>query len=184
MEALIVRRRAHLLASLATLGLAWLALLPWLGAAQADDTLEYKIKAAYLYKFAPFVAWPDKVFASPDSPINVCVSGANPFGAALDRIAAGQRVGGRPVQVKHVASVAPDSLCQIVFLGGSAEQSPAQGAAALRGQPVLTVTDGAGGIIGFVLVDNRVRFSIDKAAADESHLAISSKLLSLAVEAH
>lgn len=151
--------------------------------AQAGESLEYGIKAAYLYKFAPFVEWPDKVFSSPESPINVCVSGANPFGGSLDQIATGQRVGGRPIAVRHVGQIAPDSGCQIAFLGGSPEQSAAQAAALLRGQPVLTVTDGGGGgIVSFVIVDNRVRFAIDKSAAADAHIAISSKLLSLAVE--
>ena len=154
-----------------------------MGAAQAGESLEYGIKATYLYKFAPFVEWPEKVFPSPESPINVCVSGANPFGGALDRIVTGQRVGGRPIAVRHLGQIAPDSGCQIAFLGGSPEQSAAQAAALLRGQPVLTVTDGSGGgIVSFVIVDNRVRFAIDKNAADEAHIVISSKLLSLAVE--
>lgn len=51
---------------------------------------------------------------------------------------------------------------------------------------MLTVTDqaeGAGGIVNFVLRENRVRFTIDPRAAAENGLAISSKLLSLALDA-
>ncbi len=171
-----------------TAGLFAALLLPPVPPAQASDTLEYAVKATYLYKFAPFVEWPPTAFAAADSPINICVSGTDPFGAALDQAAAGQRIGGRPVAVHHVAAVEPASGCQIVFIGGSPEQSIAQSLALLRGQPVLTVTDGAAdqgnrGIISFVIVDNKVRFQIDAHAAEQNHIAISSKLLSLAVPA-
>ncbi len=53
----------------------------------------------------------------------------------------------------------------------------------LRGKPVVTVTDSdvkARGVVSFAIVDNHVRFDIDDAAAAQSGLAISSKLLGLA----
>ena len=36
-------------------------------AAAQDRTLEYSVKATYLYKFIPFIAWPVNAFASPAS---------------------------------------------------------------------------------------------------------------------
>jgi YfiR/HmsC-like len=160
----------------AALGLALASLC---GAAWAGDALETGVKATYLYKFAPFVEWPANAFPSPESPITICVVGADPFGAALDEVAQRQRVGGRPLAVRHLASVARDSGCQIAYL------DDAQAPAALHGEPVLTVTDGAAegahGIVNFVIKEGRVRFTIDNRAAEESHIDISSKLLSLAV---
>ena len=152
--------------------------------ARADDSLEYAVKATYLYKFAPFVEWPQTAFESPDSAIDICVSGSDPFGAVLDRAAAGQRIGGRPIAIRHIASVSADSHCHILFISGSPDQSVLQGLDAVRGQPVLTVTDNAvdaanRGTINFVIVDTRVRFEIDARAAAQNHIVISSKLLSL-----
>lgn len=157
----------------------------WCAAAHAGESLEYPIKASYLYKFAPFVQWPPAAFSTADSPIVICVSGSDPFGSFLDQAVAGQRVAGRPIVVRHIKAIAADSGCQIAFLGGSPDQSIAQGLEAVRGQPVLTVTDnaadpGSRGIISFIIIDNRVRFEIDQRAAEENHIAISSKLLSLA----
>jgi len=156
----------------------------WCGPIGAAESLEYPIKATYLYKFAPFIQWPAAAFPSAESPIVICVSGANPFGAVLDQAAAGQHVEGRTLSIRHLATIGADSGCHIAFLIGSAEQSVAQGLATLRDQPVLTVTDNATdysskGIVNFVIVDNRVRFEIDERAATQSHIAISSKLLSL-----
>lgn len=151
--------------------------------AYAADSLEYALKANYLYKFAPFVQWPDTAFPSADSPINVCVSGTDPFGAVLDQATAGQRIGGRPIAIKRIATIAPDSGCHIAFIGGSPDQTVAQGLDAIHGEPVLSVTDSnqsSHGIVSFVIVDNHVRFEIDERAAAQNHIAISSKLLSLA----
>lgn len=164
---------------LAGLRFAVVALLLMAAAqARADGSLEYAVKATYLYKFAPFVEWPATAFASADSPITICVSGTDPFGALLDRATADQRVDGRPIAVHHIASVTADSGCHILFIGDSVSQA----LDAVRGQPVLTVTDdapGSHGIINFVIRDGKVRFEIDSDAAAQNHLVISSKLLNL-----
>lgn len=153
-------------------------------AAEADS-LEYAVKATYLYKFAGYVEWPPKSFAAPDSPINLCIAGDDPFGAAIDTAVQGQRVGGRPVSVRRLKTVGRDTGCQILFIAGSDPQR-AQMINAVRGTGVLTVTEGADagsatGIINFVIRDNRVRFDIDQEAAARNGLSISSKLLSLAL---
>jgi len=157
------------------------------GSARAGDSLETGIKATYLYKFAPFVEWPANAFASADAPITICVSGGDPFGPSLDQVAGRERVAGRAIAVRHVGALAAGSGCQIAYLSGSADQSIEQALEVLRGQPVLTVTDGADqgvhGVISFVIADGRVRFQIDNALAEENHILISSKLLSLAVQA-
>ena len=55
----------------------------------------------------------------------------------------------------------------------------------LQGLPVLTVGDSEqfaqqGGMIGFSLQDNKVRFEINLGAAQQAGLKISSRLLTLA----
>ena len=57
------------------------------GAAYAQFQ-EFQVKAAYLYKFAPFVDWPANAFPSPASPLVLCVAGEDPFGPMLDRAVA------------------------------------------------------------------------------------------------
>jgi len=147
-------------------------------------SLEYSVKAAYLTKFGIYVEWPAASFASPSSPLVLCVAGNDPFGAALDQAAAQQRVEGRPVQVKRLKAVTRDAGCHILYLGFSDPQSIGQALAAVHGAPVLTVGDTAnadGEIIRFVVENNRVRFDIDEVEASRNGLKISSKLLSLAL---
>jgi hypothetical protein len=171
------------LARRAAPGLAALLLLP--AAAQAQGGVEYAVKANYLYKFGPFVAWPPRAFATPASPFVVCVVGADPFGAALDEAVRGQTVNGRAVRVRRLAAVSAGDGCQVAYIGRSSAQSAGEALRLLQGAPVLTVTDERsgidGGVVHFVLRDGRVRFTLDLAAARAAGLALSSKLITLAV---
>lgn len=147
------------------------------------DSLEYAVKATFLYKFAGFVDWPAAAFESASSPVSVCVLGSDPVAVLIDHAAAGQQVAERPVVVRHLQTLTGESGCHILYVAANMPAAAAQNA--MRGMPVLTVTDSAGaasarGIVTFVVQDNRVRFDIDDAAAAENGLTISSKLLSLA----
>jgi hypothetical protein len=147
------------------------------------QSLENAIKATFLYKFALYVEWPGGAFTTAASALSLCVIGEDPFSATLDTALNGQRVDGRDVVVRRVKTVEPD--CHIVFAGGD-DAELKQTLATARGRSVLTVTDNrngaSAGIINFVVKDNRVRFTIDDAAAAQNGLNISSKLLSLALD--
>jgi len=148
-------------------------------------SLEYAVKATYLYKLAPFVNWPAEEFAAPDAPFRICVVGNDPFGDFLDNAVVGRRFGNHPFEVHRLDSLTPDADCQIAFLSRVPSQSISQALEAVRGKPVLTVVDSTvpdrGGIMQFVVKHGRVRFDIDTAAAARNHLTISSKLLNLAL---
>lgn len=150
------------------------------------NELELAVKATYLYKLAPFVSWPASVYSAPNAPLTICVQGTDPFGSVLDRATGGQVVVTHPVVVRRLARLEADSGCQIAFVAGGAAQSQAQALQAVEGAPVLTVTDeqrgsSARGIVQLLLEGGKVRFSIDAARADRNGVAISSKLLALAV---
>ena len=148
------------------------------GPVHAAEQLEYAVKAAYLAKFPFYVEWPPAAFASPAGPLTLCVVGEDPFGPLLDEAAAGQQVQGRPMAVKRLKVVNRESGCHLAYLGRDAKAENLQGA------PVLVVADnaaGGGSTVNFVLRDNRVRFTVDDEAAAQSGLAISSKLLNVAL---
>ncbi|MGZ6016314.1 MAG: YfiR family protein [Phenylobacterium sp.] len=156
------------------------------GSASAETSLELAVKATYLYKLAPFVSWPNASWSTSNAPLLICVQGADPFGPLLDQATAGQWVGSHPVVVKRVARLEPDVGCQIAYVAGGTAQSKSQALQAVEGAPVLTVTDEARGppargIVHLLLDGGRVRFSIDAGQADRNGVAISSKLLALAV---
>jgi hypothetical protein len=157
------------------------------GAAPAHaQSLELAVKATYLYKLAPFVSWPAAAYPGPNAPLVICVQGADPFGPMLDRATVGQAVGAHPVVVRRVAKLDASSGCLIAYVSGGPGQSQAQALQAVDGAPVLTVTDEAQrsparGIVQLLLDGGKVRFSIDAGQADKNGVAISSKLLALAV---
>lgn len=156
----------------AVLAVAWLM---HAGPARADEPLEYAVKAAYIAKFPAYVEWPPEAFATPTSPVVVCVVGDDPFGPLLDEALAAQQVQGRPMRARRMKSAASESGCHIVFLAAGARGE------GLRHALVVTDSPGASGMINFVLRDKRVRFTVDDEAAAQHGLAISSKLLSVAL---
>jgi hypothetical protein len=175
------RRGDRALGAWATALVLWAASAAPAGA--QDGTLEAAIKATYLVKFEPFVDWPPAAFPAADSPVVICALGGDTLVPLLDRATQGQRIGDRPIIVRHLATAASGTSCHILYIGG-ADATVDQALGVLRGAPVLTVTDrqsGTKGIINFVIRDNRVRFEIDEATASHDGLKISSKLLSLAV---
>ena len=140
--------------------------------------LETAVKATYLYKFAPFVTWPN----TPGDSMTICIVGTDPFGAVLDRAIAGQGYNGRPFRVMRLPAINVNSGCSVAYLSGSGDQSVASALKILKGESVLTVTQSsqAPGMIDFVNLQGHIRFRVDLAAANESHLEISSKLLAMA----
>lgn len=152
---------------------------------QSAVSLEYAVKATYLYKLAPFVNWPPTTFSTADQPFRICVAGDDPFGAYLEKAIAGRSLGSHPFQVRRLDAVTADADCQIVFISHLASQSIRQALDTVSGKPVLTVVDSTapneGGIVQFVIRRGRVRFVIDTTEAARNHITISSKLLNLAV---
>ncbi|MFZ2004153.1 MAG: YfiR family protein [Stellaceae bacterium] len=154
--------------------------------AWADEAppLQAAVMATYLVKFGPFIEWPPSSFPSSSTPLTICVVGEL-LSRALDEAASGQRDGDHPIAVRHIATAAVDMPCHILFADGSPQQV-AGALSAVKGKPVLTVTDqhdaaSQKGIINFVIADNHVRFEIDPTQAVQAGLSMSSQLLSLAV---
>ncbi len=157
--------------------------------AQSRPQGEYDVKAAFLYNFAKFVDWPKEALPNEHSAIRVGVLGKDPFGEALERVAAGKMINGRPLQVVQARTLAELRTCQIVFVSSSEEGRLTEIMMSLRGATVLTVGESGdfaprGGAIQFTIDDNKIRFTINVDAAERAHLKFSSKLLSLAKVIH
>lgn len=144
------------------------------------QTLEYQIKANYLVRFAAFVDWPPSAFDSTAAPLTICVAGQDPFGRALEQAAAAQTAHGRRIALRRTGTGGELGGCQIVYLGRGAVAQPEPAAAR------LVVSDSAvsarRAMIHFVIASNRVRFHIDRTAAQRAGLGIGSRLLNLAVD--
>ena len=150
--------------------------------AHSQDLPEYRLKAAFLYNFAAFTEWPTDVAGT----LNVCVYGADPFGAEIDPLH-GKKVGERSVAVHRKAQLESLKGCQIVFISGAAIAQLPRVLDMLRGLPVLTVADAPGAVqqgaaLNMSVAQGRVTFEANLSAARSARLNLSSKLLRLATE--
>jgi hypothetical protein len=157
----------------------------WLlaGAAAAQPArLETQVKAAYLYKFAGFVDWPGSAFARPDSPLVIGVAGNDELAAQLEQVAAGRSVGSHPLAVRRLHRGDPPAGVHVLYIAGAERGAWAELLAGARGLPLLTVgdADAPGGMIRFLVVDERLRFEVALGQVAPSGLKISARLLAAA----
>jgi hypothetical protein len=150
--------------------------------ARAADALELQVKAAYLYKFASYVEWPEGAFPQPGSPVVLGIAYDNALADQLERMVAGRSVNGHGLVVRRLHR--GDSLAgiHVLFVGAGGNGDLL---AAARGQPVLTVTDtqdafSQGSMINFLVAEDRLRFEIALKPASLARLRISARLLALA----
>jgi YfiR/HmsC-like len=168
----------------ASLGILLLACAPGL-TSYAQSVSEDQVKAAYVYNFAKFIAWPSGAFSGPAAPLGFCVLDDRSFEAELTQIIKGKTVGGRAVMVVSVQNGEQSRNCHILFIGSSQAGKIRHIIAAVQNTSVLTVGEikgfvEDGGIINFVLEDDRVQFQVNHKAAKQAGLSISAKLLAVA----
>jgi hypothetical protein len=157
-------------------------------ARDSSDSSEYLIKAGFIFNFAKFVEWPTAAFAQPDSPIVIGILGTDPFGTIIDQIVQDKKIGARGFVVKRLkwgVDFKELKECKILFVGASEKAHLDELVQIVKGLPILTVGEAPGfaergGVIRFVLEDNRVRFEVNVEAARQADLTISSRLLTLA----
>ena len=154
-------------------------------AADSRPLEEYKVKAAFLYNFARFVEWPAAAFLGLDDPLTICVLGDDPFGRTLDEIVAGKKLDSHAFAVRRISDARNVAGCRILFVSSSERKRVLASIAAASEQGLLTVGESCnptaeGMIINFTVEDGKVRFEINRDAAERSNIRLSSRLLSLA----
>lgn len=176
-------RRALLISAAAALLGAW----RWGEcAAQADSqATEYKVKAAYLYKFASYVQWPTRTPDDADSALVIGLLGADLLGHELAPIVAERRVANRPVVVRKLRRDEPATGLHMLFIGRTENAHAAEILAAMRGRAVLTVTESetafaSGSMINFIILDDKIRFDVAPRQGELENLKISARLLAVA----
>jgi len=156
---------------------------------RAEVPTEYRVKAAFLFNFTKFVEWPPERFPGRDAPIVIAVLGRNPFGPDLENIVRDRLVNGRPIRVRLLASAAEaraePTPIHILFVAAGEEQLLADTADAPACKGALTVGESSrfaalGGVVNFVVLENRVHFEISRAGTATASIKISAQLQRLA----
>lgn len=156
---------------------------------QVREAEEYAIKAAMLYNFLFSIDWPAGVFKNPGDDFIIGIYGDDPFGNKLDVVATKRTEDNRKIALKYFKENTASQVlrqCHLLFIAPFSRDRMKKLLDELKDYPVLTVSevDGfihLGGMINFVIVKDRVRFEINKAAADNAGIAIRSTLLKRAV---
>jgi len=154
--------------------------------AQTTRPTESEVEAAYLYNFGKFVTWPaDRAVAN--NPFEICIIGKDPFGKVLDATVVGERIGGRTISIRRLGQVQQAGTCSILFVSSSEEGRLGTILDSAHRFNALTVSDvknfaERGGVIGLVVQQDRVRFEVNRAAAERCHIQLSSELLKVAVK--
>lgn len=149
------------------------------------DAEEYRVKAAFIFHFAQLVDWPPEKPKERDHSLVLCTLGEDPFQGMLEGTVGGKAIGNRILRIRHLGEPEGMQACQIVFLGRAQSRRIPMLVATLHNAPVLTVGEtagflDAGGMIDFLLEDNKVRFEVNLDAAESADLKIGSRLLVLA----
>lgn len=154
--------------------------------ARADAQSEMVVKAVMIRKFSEFIKWPDAVSPSKNKQVKVCVYGDSPMAdmtPVFNKTSASSPIAYSLSSVGQLASVA--SNCHVLFISSSKQEQLGSVLAAIKGQPVLTVSDmdgfaDHGGMIGFELIDGKIRYNINNKAFGEAQIKVDAQLLEIA----
>jgi hypothetical protein len=149
------------------------------------NALERQVKAAYLYKFAGFVEWPEGSFAAPDSPLLIGVAGNDVLADQVEQMVAGRSVNGHALTVRRLRRGASTAGLHILFIGALEHGALTELLNATRGQSLLTVSDtgeaaAMGCMVNFVVADDKLRFEVALRPVTGSGLRISARMLAAA----
>lgn len=146
---------------------------------------EYEVKAVFIYNFAKFAEWPSGTFDSSDAPIIIGTIGDDPFDGALEQAVRNKTANGRRLVIRHFERIQDCNACHILFICSSERSRLSRIFDRLKNSSVLTIGESEGfaqhgGVIGFVVDNDKIGFEVNIGAAGQADIRISSKLLKLA----
>ena len=146
---------------------------------------EYDVKAAFIYNFAALVQWPASAFPEPGGPISLAILGADDFAPHSEEFLVDRTVDGRRIEVTRISTLEEINTHHMIFVSASEDDRILQILKVARERRVLTIGESnvftrSGGIINFYREGNKIRFEINRLAAEAVGLKISSRLLRLA----
>jgi hypothetical protein len=161
---------------------------------------ESRLKADYLANFSRFVDWPAAPSSTPTpdtqaavaaarttDPFTICILGRDPFGPTLDNVLAGPSVDNRKLIARRISTHKDAPSCEILFIATSESAHLKEILNSVEKFPVLTVSDlpnflANGGMIEFVVKEDKIRFAVNVSVAAKAGLIVSSQLLKVAAE--
>ncbi len=171
-----MKRLNHIICSLALL------VLP----AQANTILvdERDMKAALIYNFSIYTAWPEVNSNS----FNVCTFEDDEENINASLLES-KKINGKPIHFKVIRDAADVKTCQVLYLEEARQIYNSKYSQLIDKLAILTVSESSHqldslGIINIKLENKKYNFTINNQAAKQLNLMVSSKLLRLATKVY
>lgn len=143
-------------------------------------SLEYQVKAVYIYKLIKFIDWPEMNNSSEKKNFTIGILGDTPLIESLFELKAkNPDFNPRIIQLDSIEEL--PSL-HVLFISESENLNKKKIITALVGKPILTLGEDEnflqnGGMINFLLQDGKVRFDINLREFNISGIQLSSRAL-------
>jgi len=150
----------------------------------AQSATEPQVKVAFLYQFTQFTEWPATAFDSSNPGFRICVLG-DALPARLLRPLTGKTHNKLTISIAYPQSASEMRACHLLYINTDNRREAAI-LKKYKNTPLLTVSSQPGfitrgGMIGFVIVDGRLRLEINRAAARRANIKLSAQLLEVAI---
>jgi len=149
----------------------------------AQNRPDHELHSMMIYNFLKYVQWPGELNTG-DFVIGVI--GDDEVYNTLNTWYDNKNRGDKQLTVKKFGSVADITTCQLLYVGDGAAGDFEAIQSKVRGTPTLTVTDKnglgkKGSCINFKVVNNRLKFELNKSSVETNQLKVSSQLSSMAI---
>lgn len=148
----------------------------------AKAPTDYKFHSIYVYNFTKYIEWPQNAGVFRISIFSTDISIVDSF----QKMAETKQVSGDKIVVQQIKNISSLTDCDILFIPESESAIASKVIEKYMGKNTLVITERNGLIedgscINFVLVDNRLKFEINKSAIETAGLKVSSQLLQMGI---
>jgi hypothetical protein len=153
---------------------------------QKKPERETALKASFLLNLSKFIYWPKKrLLLNKRESLVLCFPGEDPFQGILET-AQKESLLQMDLEIKKFV---PDNQmrdCNILFLTVKEDRRLNQILSEIKGAPVVTVADTngfayRGAMINFIIVDNKIRFKVNRQTMESNPIKLSSEILDLSI---
>lgn len=142
----------------------------------------YSYHVVYMYNFIKYVDWPEE---KKGGNFVIGVLGTSPIFNELTDMAAKRKIGNRNIEVKKVA-LEEISSCNIAFVPEENIKHISSISGNIKNKGVLLISESPGmskkgAAINFIFIDGKLKFEINKSAASQANLSISTELIKLGI---
>jgi hypothetical protein len=154
------------------------------------ETVEYQLKAGFLFNFAKFVQWPATNFAGTNAvqtnEFRIGILDASGAYSVVSNAINGKQANDRSFVVERVETPTAAARCDMLFVTRKPTPQAKEILEQVSEKPVLTVGEtpgfaANGGCINLVRHAQKVRFEVNLEAASKAGLKVSSQLSTMAI---